>query len=81
MARGLRDSAGLYPDMIEAKRQREACTLCNSLQDRQAALEAAIAAAREACSAASSAIATIELRAGQLEAAALAHGSGKGCNA
>ena len=81
MAIGLRDSAGRYPDRIEAKRQREACTLCNRLQDRQSALESAIAVAREACNAASSALAMIELRAGELEAAALAHGSGKGCTA
>jgi hypothetical protein len=81
MATGLRDTRGRYPDQLEAKRQREACNLCNALQHRQGRLIEALAVAREAVNAASSALAMIELRAGELEDAALAHGSGEGCNA
>jgi hypothetical protein len=81
MSLGLRDTRGVYPDGIEARRQREACGLCNALQHRQGRLIDALAVAREAVNAASSALAMIELRTGELEAAALAHGSGEGCNA
>jgi len=81
MPKGLPDTLGVYPDQLEAKRQREACNLCNALQHRQGRLIEALAVAREACNTASSALAMIELRAGELEAAALAHGSGEGCNA
>ena len=77
--KGLPDTRGIYPDQLEAKRQREACTLCGELQHRQGRLIEALSAAREACNAASSALAMIELRASELEKAALAHGRGEGC--
>jgi len=79
MAKGLPDTRGQYPSPLEAKRQREACNLCNALQHRQGRLIEALAGAREAVNAAAAALAMIELRAGELEAAALAHGSVDGC--
>ena len=77
--KGLPDTRGIYPDQLEAKRQREACALCGELQHRQGRLIEALAAGREACNAATAALATIELRASELERAALAHGQGEGC--
>jgi hypothetical protein len=80
MSLGLRDTRGRYPSPLEAKRQREACGLCNALQHRQGRFIEALAVAREAVNAAGAALAMIEARAGELEAAALAHGSGEACN-